>query len=658
MDYTKYIKNPSLSRFITLYNFYNKSFTTKTEKFYLVKSSIISEIKNKCDYDNLKQIFEDNNIKLDNSYGTDDKKILNLIKKIPSDILKNNFSSNANITHKYNKNETEPDMITIYNPNNKNEFAMIYDNFGIINKKIAELFIEGVNSSYSSNDNNYLDCTVNDGKILINYEKKIGNENYVSIIGSIDPNDFVIYNEYALIYKKFNEYSSHNNSIKYKINKFTNELQLFNGVQPFINNKYEEYLNVIQIQQNQNPSPVPIPKPEQGPKPRPKPPIIPKDDNDEYNLNPKIVYNSLSILGNFSYRPLIGLENIGATCYMNATLQCFCNITKFVDYFKYNKHLIDIVRNDIYKQKLCSSFKLLMEKLWPDNYNNISKTYYAPHDFKTKISKMNSLFEGVQANDSKDLVNFIIMTLHEELNKAKNDKIISSGFQDQRNQMQMFNSFIQSFGATNQSIISDLFYAVNCSMTQCLSCNSITYNYQTYFFLVFPLEEVRKFKFSNMNQFNNFNNMFSNNEVNIYDCFNYDKKITYMTGNNAMYCNFCRNTSNSSMCTVLTTGPEILIIILNRGQGIQFKVKINFVEYLNLSNYIQFPNTGFNYELIGVITHLGEHGMGGHFIAYCKSPFTKTWFQYNDASVNPVKNFQNDVINYAMPYLLFYQKVQ
>ena len=152
--------------------------------------------------------------------------------------------------------------------------------------------------------------------------------------------------------------------------------------------------------------------------------------------------------------------------------------------------------------------------------------------------------------------------------------------------------------------------------------------------------------------------MFSNNEVNIYDCFNYDKKITYMTGNNAMYCNFCRNTSNSSMCTVLTTGPEILIIILNRGQGIQFKVKINFVEYLNLSNYIQFPNTGFNYELIGVITHLGEHGMGGHFIAYCKSPFTKTWFQYNDAYVNPVKNFQNDVINYAMPYLLFYQKVQ
>ena len=31
---------------------------------------------------------------------------------------------------------------------------------------------------------------------------------------------------------------------------------------------------------------------------------------------------------------------------------------------------------------------------------------------------MNPLFEGVQANDAKDLVNYLIMTLHEELNRA------------------------------------------------------------------------------------------------------------------------------------------------------------------------------------------------------------------------------------------------
>ena len=191
---------------------------------------------------------------------------------------------------------------------------------------------------------------------------------------------------------------------------------------------------------------------------------------------------------------------------------------------------------------------------------------------------MNSLFEGVQANDSKDLVNFIIMTLHDELNKAGNNNInFSPTIMEQRNQQLMLNNFIQNFQKTNQSIISDLFYAMNCNMIQCSSCGSQSYNYQTYFFLVFPLEEVRKNKFSNFNQFNNFNNMFNNNEVNIYDCFEYDKKISFMTGQNAMHCNYCQKTCNSSMCTVLTTGPIILIIILNRGKGIEFNVKINFV---------------------------------------------------------------------------------
>ena len=248
------------------------------------------------------------------------------------------------------------------------------------------------------------------------------------------------------------------------------------------------------------------------------------------------------------------------------------------------------------------------------------------------------------------------MTLHGELNKikTKNMNINNPSTEAQRNQQFMLNNFIQNFQAENKSIISDLFYAMNCNIIQCFGCKSQTFNYQTYFFIIFPLEEVRKYKLYNFNQFNN---MYNNNEVNIYECFEYEKKINYMNGQNAMHCNYCQRTCDSSMCTVLTTGPEVLIIILNRGKGIEFNVKINFVERLNLANYIQFGNTGVNYELIGVITHMGESSMSGHFIAYCKNPISKTWYQYNDATVNPVNNFKTEVIDYATPYLLFYQKM-
>ena len=61
---------------------------------------------------------------------------------------------------------------------------------------------------------------------------------------------------------------------------------------------------------------------------------------------------------------------------------------------------------------------------------------------------------------------------------------------------------------------------------------------------------------------------------------------------------------------------------------------------------------------MGVITHLGESNMSGHFIAYCLDPLYGSWYKYNDAIVSQVNDFQKEVINYAMPYLLFYQKNQ
>ena len=216
----------------------------------------------------------------------------------------------------------------------------------------------------------------------------------------------------------------------------------------------------------------------------------------------------------------------------------------------------------------------------------------------------------------------------------------------------MFNNFARNFMAENKSIISDLFYGINCNITQCGGCNTCTFNYQTYFFIVFPLEEVRKYKFGN--QFYNLN--YNNNLVSIYDCFNFDQRITIMNGQNSMYCNYCKNTYNSSMRTILTTGPEILILLLNRGKGIEYNVKINFHSILDLTNYIEYKNTGCKYKLIGVITHMGESGMSGHFIAYCLDPISNGWHKYNDSTVTQVNDFQNEIINYARPYLLFYQK--
>ena len=98
-----------------------------------------------------------------------------------------------------------------------------------------------------------------------------------------------------------------------------------------------------------------------------------------------------------------------------------------------------------------------------------------------------------------------------------------------------------------------------------------------------------------------------------------------------MYCNNCKRQMNSTYQTFLYYAPEILILVLNRGTGIQFKISLEFYEQLDIRNYFEASNTtGGVYDLIGVVTHMGESGASGHFIAACKSPIDNRWYKYND----------------------------
>lgn len=428
-----------------------------------------------------------------------------------------------------------------------------------------------------------------------------------------------------------------------------------------------------------------------------------KENKIVNHIDSKKPKNINSITKDFPKPPLIGLKNVGATCYMNATLQCLSQITKLTDYFKYHDYVNAVISKykSLPNQKPCltESYKNLIENLWPSNHElldnkntfcNNNNTCYAPYEFKNKISTMNPLFKGAQANDSKDLVNFLIMTLHEELNKI-DKKNIQPVFNNnliinQTNQQEIFKYFLENFTRENKSIISDIFYGATHTITQCTGCPYIKHNFESIFFLIFPLEEVKKFKLQqltnpnmnqmmmNMNMMNMPLNMMNMNMINvnqnmmkmqllnqnivdIYDCFDYNRKAERFFGQDAMYCNMCKAQMNSTFQTTLYYSPNILIIVLNRGKGIQYKVKLKFDEVLDITNYSEeSAKTGAIYDLIGVVTHMGESGASGHFVAHCKSPIDNKWYTYNDDMVFPVKNFQTEILNYAMPYILFYQK--
>ena len=149
----------------------------------------------------------------------------------------------------------------------------------------------------------------------------------------------------------------------------------------------------------------------------------------------------------------------------------------------------------------------------------------------------------------------------------------------------------------------------------------------------------------------------NNNCVSLYDCFFYNSKSDYFTGENRNYCNICNQLFDSIYTSQIFVSPNILIIILNRGKGNIHDVKLNFTESIDITQFeLQKDKPQIIYSLYGVITHIGQSGPNAHFVASCKSPVDYRWYRFNDSIVNPINNLQKEVIEFGSPYILFYQK--
>ena len=326
-----------------------------------------------------------------------------------------------------------------------------------------------------------------------------------------------------------------------------------------------------------------------------------------------------------------GLKKIEGICYMNATLQCFSNIDKI------RTELIDkyesLKQN---KKKLSSALAEVMYYLWGKS----DEKKYNPKNFKEIVISMNTMLKETKANDPKDLILFMMNTIHKETNEKSQ---MNYNYNEQPPNpfifMEVYNDFVNYYSYQNNSIISNEFYGCTDNMTTCCFCRKTIHIMQLVNILFFPLEEVRKFK-----------GYYENVSVPLESCFEYYEKYEMYP---SFYCNNCNCCYPAYSNSKLIKAPNSLVINLNRGKGLEFNVNVTFEEYLEIANFICSSDSPHYYELKGVIS---THDNGGHFIAYCKNSNNCNWYKYNDEKVEEC-NFENDVKK-GMPYVLFYSHIE
>ena len=353
-----------------------------------------------------------------------------------------------------------------------------------------------------------------------------------------------------------------------------------------------------------------------------------------------------------------GLYNIGSTCYMNSTLQCLFHVSPLISYFlivypKDFKSLKKINESVNTQGNLSYAFYDVIKSIFnasksKQNLSSFSSptdiitsfdNAISPEKFQKILGKCNPQFKDLEANDSKDLILYLLQTMHQELNYYTKNKPFNK-YPNQYNRAETYMTFINSYDITNYSIISYLFYGTSENTTKCDNCKNIIYNFQKFEFLSFGVAK------------------YDGKEFNIMNGFDDHIKKEKLTGDNQYYCNYCKKLCDADIQSKIIFPPKYLLINIDYGKNKKFMPSsVKYSEEIDITKYINFDfKKQIKYRILGVCSHLGVSGISGHYISFCKNKKTGKWYNFNDSIVS-ICNSISEIINYGNPYLLLYEQI-
>jgi ubiquitin carboxyl-terminal hydrolase 2/21 len=166
-----------------------------------------------------------------------------------------------------------------------------------------------------------------------------------------------------------------------------------------------------------------------------------------------------------SKRGVVGIRNIGNTCYMNSVLQCLSN----------TKGLTESVLDeaDGADGKLIRVYRDLLTRIWMSNDSHPVDTTA----FKSAFQRLSPRFVGYDQQDAQEFLRLLLDKLHMDVNRVKVKPRAMPDVDDTLKDNALAAEFWQRYLATDNSTVVDLFAGQLKSTLECSVCGhkSITF---------------------------------------------------------------------------------------------------------------------------------------------------------------------------------------